>query len=406
MKAKEDISRKLLDAIEHIDTLDTLVNKNVIELVRTGIYADIRLDTGVAFKSEAIKCIEEALTFIFDSRKDISETVSEEFIWKRLREICEKAVLNEERNKYYLIIKEVGNLLKDISKVESRVFFFRVFNLKCSTNYDFGYIKLYPDKPAFLSEISELYPTIKESLDKFLEDNDDYSIAKVHISSAEDVNAKKNAFYKLDQFLNIWRSLDFRDPIWIEGEASPTMRIYHSYNENTEGYSESFEREGITTNSMDLDKLYQLNPDIMNKLESIWKKEARTPLEEKIINSLIWLGDAIKEKDKVHKLVKMIISLESLLLDKEQNKKNIIQERCAFVLSNDYTDRIEIKGIIEKAYNFRNKIVHEGQVPFIPMSTLLSLHGLIIDLNVRILMSDDWQSIIAIKDFVEEEKYK
>ena len=250
-----------------------------------------------------------------------------------------------------------------------------------------------------------------EILEEHVEKNErdkEPCIAEVRILSAEEVNAREKAFYELDHFINILRCFNGRNKIWIEGEASPVLRSYFRYNEKTKNEAFGFERLDAKKGMIepfDLDKLYEFKPQLMNRIESVLKIENRTPMESKIINSLTWLGESVKEKDDVHKLLKMIIALECLLLENEANKKYLLAERCAFLLSNKFEDRIKIKKLIVDVYGLRNYIIHEGKRSNIRKKVSKGLFTLIRELNVKFLLSDEFKSMKDVREFVEQVKY-
>ncbi len=409
MKTKEKITGELLKAIEYIDKSND--STDVIEFPKSGKYYEIDMNGGIviAYKQEALQHMEEALNHVF-VRKDLSEIVSEEFVMRKLKEIIKNALLSEDQNKNNLIISDVETLLRNIRNKDNYIIFTRVFNLKCSKICDFGNVKLYPNKTVFMEELGDKCPSDKviDFLEKYLEKNasdKEFCISEAYVSSAEEINAKERAFCGLDHFLNILRVFDRRNPIWIEGGNIRMHRFYFSYNRNKEELSGKFESIDAKINPFDLDKLYRLNPRLMNKIESVLKKENRTSIESKIVNSLTWLGESVKEKDDVHKLLKMIIALECLLLEKEANKKYLLAERCAFLLSNRFEDRIKIKELIEDVYELRNDIVHEGKRLNIRKKVSKDLFTLIRELNIKFLMSDEFKSMNDVQEFVEGCKY-
>lgn len=414
MKTKEKITGELLKAIEYIDKSND--PNDVIEFHKSGKYYEITTNSVkdgivIAYKQEALQYIEEALNHVFDFRKDLSEIVSEEFVMRKLKEIIKNALLNEDPNKNNLIISDVEALLGNIRNKDNYTIFTRVFNFKCSKIYDFGNVKLYPNKAVFMEELGDKCPLdngLIDFLEKYLEKNASdkkFCIAEVYVSSAEETNAKEIAFYDLDHFLNILRVFDRRNPIWIEGENIRMYRFYFSCNRDKEKFSGKFESLDAKINRFDLDKLYKINPQLMNKIESVLKNENRTSIESKIVNSLTWLGESVKEKDDVHRLLKMIIALECLLLEKEANKKYLLAERCAFLLSNRFEDRIKIKKRIEDVYELRNDIVHEGKRLNIRKKVSKDLFTLISEVNIKFLMSDEFKSMKDVQEFVEWCKY-
>ena len=396
MKTKEEITKELLKAIENIDISNDPSDKE--RFLECGEYREVtHTDTGgediiVAYKEEALQYIENTLKIVFDFKEDFHDLISEEFVRVELKEIIKKALLDEDINN--VIRGEVDRFLKSVRK-EDLVFFMRVINLKSSKTYDFGKVKIYPNL--------DNHPQ-KDLLKEFKRDvRGKYSIAEVRISAAEKIKADEKAFCKLDQFLNILRVF-WDAQIWIEGDAIPELRSSFCYNKTNGAFTEAYQHLDVDfwIRSFDLDELYELDPKLMNKIENILKKENRTPLENKIHDSLIWLGESVKEKDDTHKLLKMVISLEVLLLEKRaKNKKYLLAERCAFLLDKIFDKRIKIKELIGDVYKLRNDIVHEGKRPNIRKGVLDDIFTVIRKLNIKILMSDEFESMKDVQKFVE-----
>lgn len=417
MKTKEEIIKELLKSIENIDISNDPRDKE--RFLECGEYREVtHTDTGgediiVAYKEEALQYIETALNTVFDfnSKNNFCDLVSEEFVRKELEEIIKKALLDKDPNKNNIIISEVGRFLKSVRKEDS-VFFTHVINLKSSKTYDFGNVKIYPNesisKNCFLTDHEK--HSISEGFKKFevgARVSRRYSIAEVHISATEKNKADEKAFHNLDQFLNILRVFCAAQ-IWIEGDTIPERRSYFSYNKSTRTFTETHQHldAELRIRSFDLDELYELNPKLMNKIENILKKGNRNQLENKIVNSLIWLGESVKEIDDTHKLLKMVISLEVLLLEKEAKKRSLLAERSVFLLGGkNFDDGIKIKKSIDEVYKVRSEIVHEGTRPNIRKGVLDNLFAIISDLNIKILMTDEFESMEDIGKFVERCKY-
>lgn len=165
MKTKEKITGELLKAIEYIDISKD--QKALLEFPNRGNYYEITNfvndEIVIAYKQEALQHIEEALNHVFDFRNDLSEIVSEEFVMRNVKEIIKNALVNEDQNKNNLIISDVEKFLSKIEK-EDFIYFLRVFNLKSSKTYDFGTVRLYPNKTVFIKAVGEKYHLNKKEI--------------------------------------------------------------------------------------------------------------------------------------------------------------------------------------------------------------------------------------------------
>jgi hypothetical protein len=112
----------------------------------------------------------------------------------------------------------------------------------------------------------------------------------------------------------------------------------------------------------DRSQLDFLKKNGFTNFSKLMAKPDPSELEVKILSSLHWYGLAIKDEQNVDKFVKLVIALESLLLDKDDpSKKILLADRAAFLLGKDLKQRQEIYNSVAKAYSLRGEIVHEGR---------------------------------------------
>ncbi|VVB53088.1 Uncharacterised protein [uncultured archaeon] len=162
---------------------------------------------------------------------------------------------------------------------------------------------------------------------------------------------------------------------------------------------------------------------------NILKKPKLTDLEERLLTSIFWFGQAmsvqcIKERkndlksDKFYELasysfeadrfIKIITSLESLFLRGEEPKRNTLSERMALLLADDLRSRLLIYEMMKEIYEHRSRIVHGGDT-FMSTMELDSLAGLAQAAIFRVLEKIKTKELKTLTDlytFFEVQKFK
>lgn len=108
-------------------------------------------------------------------------------------------------------------------------------------------------------------------------------------------------------------------------------------------------------------------PEYMSKaqfdvLDTILKKDdwERTKFETRILQAVRMVGSSSMSYDNYDAFLKIIISLETLLLKEREQRSVNISERLALTISTDRDERLKIFCKMKKLYQIRNKIVHHG----------------------------------------------
>lgn len=154
-------------------------------------------------------------------------------------------------------------------------------------------------------------------------------------------------------YLNI-KGLSYQDriPIFSLQEQPPTLV---SYLRRT-GYW--FEMEiGDQQLRMMEDDGFKVLSDILEKDQNDW-----TPFESSIISAVSLFGIGTNDENDVNAFINLVTALESLLLTDREPKKLILSERVAFVLGEDYSDRLTMFNTMKDLYQKRSDIVHSGRL--------------------------------------------
>lgn len=212
---------------------------------------------------------------------------------------------------------------------------------------------------------SERYLSEREKFEK-------HSVAIVEASKDSDNQAQEEAEKVVERSLNVLRFylsyLSENDPIFYSmymGREGTTFTGLTAviglrsdgtshFNIKRVGHVFGFE---IDKNVMRLIKKSQF--DKLNKL-LLKPEERQSPFEKSLLTSIDFYGYAMNEYNRRNKFISFMISLESLVLDRRENKGELA-ERVALILADSVSEREKIAKRIQELYDVRSDIVHEGK---------------------------------------------
>lgn len=287
--------------------------------------------------------------------------------------------LNMSKKDYEIIynkfITKLENKINKIIETEFEDFecYFHIENLKLDNELKIGDVTLFPVKSG------EEFVTLNEKLcTVFFKENEVYAKTRVY-GSKNYAHTKSQTKIKI--VLNMLKLflLDYQCNFNLEGDIIyPQNRFYvliNSNNKITAGISPSSSNFGCNFNkdaSYDELGLYILS--------TLFNKEPKSDIENRLITAIYWLGEALsvqfkhskkienKHNDRLenieffeayNKLLYLIISLESLFVYNKESKSKAISKKVSALIANPgYED--EIEKFLRKIYKYRSKIVHSG----------------------------------------------
>ena len=89
-------------------------------------------------------------------------------------------------------------------------------------------------------------------------------------------------------------------------------------------------------------------------------ENAQGKIQERIKRSVIWYSRGMNADDPNEQFVNFAIALESLLVGDGGSIRQKLADRVAFLLAEEYEDRIEVSKKTKKLYDLRSKVVHTG----------------------------------------------
>ncbi|MCL2847237.1 MAG: HEPN domain-containing protein [Firmicutes bacterium] len=167
--------------------------------------------------------------------------------------------------------------------------------------------------------------------------------------------------------------------------------------------------ENRSVNSIPIDKKFQtfLQEDGFNKIFVIDAKKNKNELEKRIIESIIWIGMALTEKDNAIAVLECMFAVECLLkVSSEIISKSIasqLAEYCAFLYSNDYFERKDAEKMLKELFIARSTVAHGRKKEFSNRQVASNI-SFVRTIILQVLIKD-FQSIEEITQFVEKKRY-
>lgn len=265
----------------------------------------------------------------------------------------------------------------------------------------------YAGKPEVISSIKKDW---QDSLKDFSIDAGN-TIARVTITTRDNDRGRELALEAIEEslhlirFLRMLQSGDLPYPIGIQGTVGQGLRVVPTF--SGKGWNLHEERVAFPLN---LQRLSWTQRGF-TELEAILQKtpEARSELENKMIGSLIWLGQSVDEPEEKMRLLKLWISMEMLLTARGE-AGTTVAERMAFLLEESFQGRREVDKIANEIRKLRNALVHTGKAKdeaeierYLPYAVALAANALI--RVAELSQEHGWSQFSELKAHLEELKY-
>ncbi|MBA7502499.1 hypothetical protein ES706_01089 [subsurface metagenome] len=322
---------------------------------------------------KGLRLIYETVDEIMKRREAIKNNFSPEFIENKLINVVLLRYFHPSTNLNNALIQDARNLLSCLKKAEQEwVFFIPITNLTIMLRRGFtlGKVRFYGMDKSTMEYLESKYKmrfgfgnSLDDRYSKVMKEINTTTFSTVKISAGEIIKAREMAFDKVDAALNILRLYDQTRRIGIYGEVfSPVRNIYH-INLTTKTRGESISRIDFSPPLIIDDSYlsYLWKEGYFNIFNKLLKNKTPTPLERKILTSIHWYGLGVKDRNKLDKLVKFTIALESILLKEREPKRYHLAERVAFILGKDKYGKKWFHDRVYKLYGIRSEIVHEGR---------------------------------------------
>jgi len=210
-----------------------------------------------------------------------------------------------------------------------------------------------------------------ESLIEFQQQNFGGQVCARTTVVAEGNKAAELAIAKIESAVNLLRAYSpflFPRSQWnlrkIDFREGTRDLVSHAFRFSpSKGFNTGGEAIGLpyTLSQEDLDHLRQRCA--FNELDRALREpiDSLTGIERRLRIAVRWLGLGIHERKRADKIVRCMTAMESLFLKRrERNKGHKIANRAAFVLETDQGKKKSLYQELDRLYNLRSDIVHEG----------------------------------------------
>lgn len=271
----------------------------------------------------------------------------------------------------WTVIIPVSNLQIRVNKLSLGTVSFRMFTEKSIESYAVIIRQILSRLARSAEDVERETDSDREWLRKsFL--NEAY--AEVSVQALDRAKAREIAIGKVMLAINVLRLYacgliypDFRDArpyLNIKGMSYQNEIPIFSLQEQTPTLASYLRRTGYWFEMEIGDQQFRMMAnDGFNALSDILMKDQNdwTPFESSIISAVSLFGIGTNDENDVNTFINLVTALESMLLTDREPKKVILSERVAFVLGEDYRDRLTMFNTMKDLYQKRSDIVHSGR---------------------------------------------
>lgn len=251
-----------------------------------------------------------------------------------------------------------------------------------------------------------------------LESNKFASLASISIPSKDVEKGLEVAIERIRETVDVLRFLGAfvrrshpKETIALQGEFSAKEKHYFALSET--GLWGIYYRDIPHPFKLDNKQLTYFEKFGSSSFFEILEKniEQRSELENRLINAIRWVSEAIRETSEQTRFLKLCISLESLLCGRnEEAFGTTIGERLAFLLEKTSEKRKFIFHKTKSIYNIRSDIAHEGKPEKADALTESMPYALAYSVRVIIKVNElirelQWQDFNELRRYIEDIKF-
>lgn len=367
MKAREAFRKEILRILKA--TLMEIEEKRTFKVV---VFPEIG---GLSFPNSIASNYARARRILLERAENAGKIVSMKEMEARLDKFL-VGLAGMERRDLTNIDQHVRRLFREVKAIPSERYLFLVpvDHIDCKCDLTIGdSILMKLDENAF-EEIERshgvrlVFPGESggEHARKLIDWNTTTTFVQVEVQASDAEKARQLAFQRADHVLSVLR-LFIRDaPCVIHGDGRQDVEISTSSVDIERGtVSRSAWRPNRVAAPLKVDEqlVRQMNERGLRKIHAVFSKKGElTDLEQRLLGSIFWNGNAVKETSPTDKLVKYVTALEVLLLTGERSKKVPLARRFASIVyaGASFKVKVEVFAWMCRLYDLRSQILHAG----------------------------------------------
>lgn len=360
---------------------------------------------------------------IIKQRASVESNVTIEYLEEEIKKIVADAKFRIPRNLDSYLRGRLNTLIAGIrASVAQNLVIVPLEGIEIEKNFRFGDIDFRRGTKALFRSIARKYNISRSNI--LFPTGNKKKLTKTYaiclVTASESKKATEKGITKVEEVMNIIRFFHSPNNFGIQGNyIAPSLFEYIIINIRSRVTTQTLGWSRLTaTLSLDIKRIKLLNQRGLVRLKNMYMKgDSRTIFENVTYGAIQWFGKTVRDFDLVDNFIKCIIALETLLLNRYDEKNNNLAERVAMIYfgamrGRNRRNRIILRkdrkllfDIIKDAYKKRNDIVHDGSTNVKELE-YNRLRGIVWHIIMKILNDfgkyktrDDWLK------YVEREKF-
>lgn len=350
-----DCCLELLDLLEIRDTIvpeeffSTMIHENKFLFYKPG------------YKTKLSKLVD----YILKNKNNCSDNYSKEYLFTAINGFLFDLKFDPDKQKAnkinsffksdklfvennpYIVTRQIVNLSLDSDLSIGKVTFIPYTREKHESIYtDAGYVFIDNSTSLFLH---------------FNGDDDVGCIAKIEVVTADIKKAIELSDFIVEESLNVIRFYLPNFNFGTRGSLERRQKFSTAYGFKKNEMWSPKENIGIYPPvKLESNYIQKLRDNYgLTNIDDILKKESREDMEERLIISINCFSEILKHRENPENIIKLFTAMEALLLNNEE-KKNNLAERMAFITHSDEKKRNNLYNLVKESYSKRSDLVHEG----------------------------------------------
>lgn len=307
------------------------------------------------FRIEPTAKFENKIQNVYEKIKNISDfgqLVSKDDFFSELAPDVHPEIYNRTKIDFFKYIK------KKFFTARKYTFYYPLGEIKNLTSIEIGY------------GTSLTFDKLPNKVQKFFIEvwNGDYDYRPEHIANKKELITKRRKYVFLKLEISSIGTNKTQDYAWsIINESLHILRyvsdsdcgtLKPAFNENKGDFYQSIEVGNVITQIKNLSKNMT---DEIKTLTSIFQKEIKNELEEKIADAITINGISTQIEYNAVRLMLLCSGLEILLLAERGNIGYKLAERVAFLVNKTGNNRMDVFNEINELYGKRSTYTHKGK---------------------------------------------